>query len=39
MTTLVACSHGTRSPAGRTVIARIRAAPAVAVPDAAVREA
>ena len=39
MTTLVACSHGTRSPAGRTVIARIRAALAVAVPDAAVREA
>lgn len=39
MTTLVACSHGTRFPEGRAVIARIRAALAVAVPDAAVREA
>jgi len=39
MTTLVACSHGTRSPAGRTVIARIRAALAAAVPEALVREA
>ena len=39
MTTLVACSHGTRSPAGRTVIARIRTALAAAVPEAALREA
>ena len=39
MTTLVACSHGTRSLAGRAVIARIRAALAAAVPEAAVREA
>ena len=37
--TLVACSHGTRSAAGRAVIARIREALASAVPDAAVREA
>lgn len=37
--TLVACSHGTRSAAGRAVIARIREALARAVPDAAVREA
>ncbi len=39
MTTLVACSHGTRSPAGRAVIARIRAALAAAVPEAELREA
>ena len=39
MTTLVACSHGTRSPAGRAVIARIRAALAAAVPEVEVREA
>ncbi|MGP9537257.1 sirohydrochlorin chelatase [Brachybacterium sp. AOP43-C2-M15] len=39
MTTLVACSHGTRSPAGRTVIARIREAIARAVPETTVREA
>jgi len=37
--TLVACSHGTRSPAGRAVIARIRAALARALPEAVVREA
>lgn len=39
MTTLVACSHGTRSPSGRTVISRIRTALAAAVPEAALREA
>ena len=39
MTTLVACSHGTRSPAGRATIARIRTALAAAVPEAEVREA
>ncbi|MGP5413785.1 sirohydrochlorin chelatase [Brachybacterium paraconglomeratum] len=39
MTTLVACSHDTRSPAGRAVIARIRAALAAAVPEVEVREA
>ena len=37
--TLIACSHGTSSAAGRAVIARIREAIARAVPDAAVREA
>lgn len=39
MTTLVACSHGTRSPAGRAAVARIRTALADAVPGAEVREA
>jgi sirohydrochlorin ferrochelatase len=39
MTTLVACSHGTGSAAGRTEIARSRAALARAVPEAEVREA
>ena len=39
MTTLVACSHGTRSPAGRAVIARIREALAAALPEATVHEA
>lgn len=39
MTTLVACSHGTRFPAGRAAVARIRAALADAVPGAEVREA
>lgn len=37
--TLVPCSHGTRYPAGRAVIARIREALARAVPDAVVQEA
>ncbi|GAP78269.1 MULTISPECIES: sirohydrochlorin chelatase [Brachybacterium] len=39
MTTLVACSHGTRFPAGRAAVARIRAALADAVPGTEVREA
>ncbi|MGO2558572.1 sirohydrochlorin chelatase [Brachybacterium sp.] len=39
VTTLVACSHGTRSPAGRAVIARIRQQLARAVPEAEVHEA
>lgn len=39
MTALIACSHGTRSAAGRAVIARIREQLARAVPDAEVREA
>lgn len=39
MTTLVACSHGTRSPDGRAEIARIRAALAAALPAVSVREA
>lgn len=39
MTALIACSHGTSSPEGRAVIARIREKLALAVPDAAVHEA
>ena len=39
MTTLVACSHGTRSPDGRAEIARIRAALAATLPGVRVREA
>lgn len=39
MTTLVACSHGTRSTEGRAVISTIREALARTVPDAEVREA
>lgn len=39
MTTLIACSHGTRSPEGRAVIARIRDGLAGAVLGVAVREA
>lgn len=39
MTTLVACSHGTRSPAGRAVIARVRDGLARALLEAEVREA
>lgn len=39
MTTLVACSHGTRSSDGRTEIARIREALAHALPGVSVRAA
>lgn len=39
MTTLVACSHGTRAPDGRAEIARIRAALAATLPGVRVREA
>lgn len=39
MTTLIACSHGTSSPAGRTVISHLRAALGAMVPEARVREA
>lgn len=39
MTTLVACSHGTRYPEGRAVIAQLREALAAALPETTVREA